>query len=113
MGRIELVGPGIVYGIKRGGTLSVPAITIATLTANLLQVPTGHTITVADERFTIIQIVETGPDRLCMWVFLQTRILIITATTSYTYNLIARKFILIKPTHGRMDCLLHTLVRIG
>ena len=113
MGRIIFLCPLLIKWIETRCKGIIPTIAITTLGTDLIQMTTRHTITVADERFTIIQIVETGPDRLCMWVFLQTRILIITATTSYTYNLIARKFILIKPTHGRMDCLLHTIVRIG
>ncbi len=90
-----VLGPRIVQRIKLGGMAIVPTVTVPALRPDFFQTPPRLPIAVADIGRTMLQIVETPPNRLGIDIGNKPRIAV-------AYDPPTRNFIGIEPLHSPM-----------
>ena len=113
IGRVVFLSPFLIAFVERDRTIGIPSIAITTLSSDLFQMSARHAITIAYERLTSFKVVEASPQGWRQCILYELCVLICTTRTACTFYFIARKLVLIEPTHGGMHCFLYPIIGIG
>ena len=101
--------PGVVDVVESKSRIVIPSVTIATLVADLVEMPARHPVAVTDVRKLLVKILETSPDRPCT-ILGQERGINTPALGIEMSIAVAHDLMRVKPRHSTVNSRLHAVV---